>query len=71
MRDLADSVEQSVAAVDERCYEGTDESLRRLPGEHTADLADVAQVKIRTTADAVHLHGPACSGACSKQRPGC
>ena len=35
---LADSVEKNVAAVDARCYEGMDESLRRLLGEHTVDM---------------------------------
>ena len=55
---LADSAEESVAAVDARCYEGMDESLRGLLGQqHTADPTDVAQVDIRTTADAVNL-GP-------------
>ena len=43
--------------VDVRCYEGMDESLRCLLGEHTADLTDVAQVDIRAMADAVNL-GP-------------
>ena len=51
---LADSIEKSVAAVDARCYEGMDESLRRLLGEHTADPTHAAQVDmyIHTTADA-------------------
>ena len=44
---LADSAEESVAAVDARCCEGVDQSLRRLLGEHTADTTDVAQVDIR------------------------
>ena len=54
---LADSVEESVAAVNARCYEGMDESLCCLLGEHTADPTDVAQVDIHATADAVNL-GP-------------
>ena len=54
---MADSVEESIAAVETRCYEGIDESLRHLLGEHAADLADVAQVNICATADAVNL-GP-------------
>ena len=54
---LADSVERNVAAVDARCYEGMNESLLRLLGKHTADPADVAQVDIRATADAVNV-GP-------------
>ena len=48
---LADSVEESVAAVDARCYEGMDEPLCCHLGEHTADLTDVSQADIRNTAD--------------------
>ena len=54
---LADCLEESVAAVDARCYEGMDESLSRLLGEHTADPTEVAQVDIPTATDAVDL-GP-------------
>ena len=55
---LADTVDLSVAAVDARCYEGMDESLRRLLGEHTVEPTDVAQKDVTCTAtDAVNL-GP-------------
>ena len=53
---LADSVEESIAAVDVRCCEGM-ESLCRLLGKHTVDPTDVAQVDICAAADAVNL-GP-------------
>ena len=56
---LTDSVEKSVGAVNARCYESLDGSLRRLLGEHTAHLTDVVQVDMYmlATADAVNL-GP-------------
>ena len=52
---LADSVEESIAAVNTRCYEHMDESLHHLLGEHTAEPTDVAQVDICTATDAVNL----------------
>ena len=54
---LADSVEESGAAVDVRCYEGMDKSLRRLLGENTAVPNNVVQADIRATTGVVNL-GP-------------
>ena len=60
--------EDSVAAVDPRWYEGMDESLRHLLGEHTADLTDVTLVDIRATADPVNP-GPAMFRCSPKTTP--